>query len=501
MGFISANRLRAIEKFASGRLMPSEPLTRLHPRLKQSLKPTWIAAFVVSLILVLTALLVKLDGHPHTDWQQFLGRFHPAVVHLPIAILLLVPLFELAAYFRPTLRETALMLLLLALPVCVLAVLLGYLLAYGSGTSGAVVTTHLWSATILTIVVMLCLLVRPSWTAGTMPYAYPVLLACAALLTAWTGHQGGSITYGKNYLIEYAPFGTHSAAKTSAYGSSFYSAHLQPVFDANCVACHSDSKIKGGLRLDSYSRLMKGGEEGFVIVAGKPDQSALFKRITLPPTDKHFMPTDGKSPLKLEEIAWIKAWIQDGASETAATVAGVALAAEHNDVALPQVGDYSKLAAQIATIEKALNIRLGPVSMKPGDGLILNAVDAGLTFGDAQLAQLDRLAPYIVEAELGRTSVTDASFDTLAKFTHLRALHVEDTAVTGTNLNKLTHLAELSYLNLSGTKVTQAAIASTTSMKSLHHLYVFNTPAQPTLEAPHPAPTPVSAKSTTSSSL
>ncbi len=32
--------------------------------------------------------------------------------------------------------------------------------------------------------------------------------------------------------------------------------------------------------------------------------------------------------------------------------------------------------------------------------------------------------PYIVEAELGRTAVTDASFDTLKQFTHLRALHL-----------------------------------------------------------------------------
>lgn len=480
--------------------MPSEPSTRLRSRLKPSLKPTWIAALVVSLILVLMPRLLKLDGHTHTDWQQFLGRFHPAVVHLPIAILLLVPLFELAANFRPTLRETATILLFLALPACLLAVVLGYLLAYGSGTSGAVVTTHLWSATVLTIVVMLCLLARPSWTAGTMPYAYPALLACAALLTAWTGHQGGSITYGKNYLTEYAPFGTPSAAKANASGSSFYSAHLQPVFDAHCVACHSDSKIKGGLRLDSYTRLMKGGEEGSVIVAGKPYQSILLKRITLLPTDKHFMPTDGKPPLKPEEISWIKAWIQDGASENAATVAGVTLAAEHKDVPLPQVGDYSKLAAQIAQFEKALNIRLLPVSVNSGDGLTLNAVDAGRTFGDAQLAQLDKLAPYIVEAELGRTGVTDASFDTLAKFTHLRTLHVEDTPITGANLNKLTPLAELSYLNLSGTKVTQAALVPTTSMKNLHHLYVFNTPAQPIPEVLHPAPTPVSTKATTSPS-
>ena len=82
------------------------------------------------------------------------------------------------------------------------------------------------------------------------------------------------------------------------------------------------------------------------------------------------------------------------------------------------------------------------------------------SFGDAQLAQFQKFAPYIVEAELGRTAVTNASFDTLGKFTHLRALHLEGTAVTGDGLAKLAPLSQLTYLNLSGTKVTEAALGS-----------------------------------------
>ncbi len=84
-----------------------------------------------------------------------------------------------------------------------------------------------------------------------------------------------------------------------------------------------------------------------------------------------------------------------------------------------------------------------PVSRNLGDGLILNTVDAGAKFGDAQLAGLVRFAPYIVEAELGRTSVTDGCFATLGKFSHLRALHLEGTAVTGAGLAKLTQLPQL----------------------------------------------------------
>jgi Leucine-rich repeat (LRR) protein len=120
-----------------------------------------------------------------------------------------------------------------------------------------------------------------------------------------------------------------------------------------------------------------------------------------------------------------------------------------------------------------------PVSGNPEDGLILFTVDAAGSFGDAQLAQFQKFAPYIVEAELGRTAVTDASFDTLKQFTHLRALHLEETHVTGDGLAKLAPLSRLTYLNLSGTQVTEEAARPLSSMKNLRHLYLYNTPAQP----------------------
>jgi hypothetical protein len=110
---------------------------------------------------------------------------------------------------------------------------------------------------------------------------------------------------------------------------------------------------------------------------------------------------------------------------------------------------------------------------------VLYTVDAASSFGDAQLQQFQKFAPYIVEAELARTAVTNASFDTLAKFIRLRALHLEGTKITGDGLAKLTSLSQLTYLNLSGTQVTQAAVSPLASMKNLQHLYLYDTPAKP----------------------
>ena len=450
-----------------------------------------LAAFLLSAALLLLPWLVKLDGKPHADWEQFLGRFHPLAVHLPIGLLVLVPILEIAGVSRPALREAAGLVLALGFATGLGSLLLGFLLAYGSGETGATVSFHMWGGIGLTICVLLCVLVRPFWASGALPLAYPLLLTCVLLALIWTAHEGGSITHGSNYLIEYMPASLkrltpwkRSQAEASN-ATSFYTKRIHPILDANCVSCHGESKTSGGLRVDSYDQLMKGGKDGPAIVPGNPGKSLLLYRVTLPASHKQFMPAEGKPPLRAEEIAWIRAWVQQGASRTDATVAGVSIRGPQSEAPLIPVGDYSKLIPEIQQMEQGQGAKLIPVSSRPSDGLVLYTVDVASSFGDAQLANFQKFSPYIVEAELGRTAVTNASFNTLAKFTNLRAIHLEDTKVTGDGLAKLASLSQLTYLNLSGTEVTQAAIAPLTSMKGLRQIYLFNTPAQP-VEASEP---------------
>jgi uncharacterized membrane protein len=447
-------------------------------------KLIWAASLLASVTLLLLPFVVHLDGKTHADWQQFLGRFHPLVVHLPIGLILLLPVLEAGGRFRPALREAAMLVLSLSLFSCVLALTLGYLLAYGSGDAGLNVTRHMWGGILLTLAVLACALVRPWWTAGGMRGVYPGLLVGVLLLLAWTAHQGGSLTHGNNYLTEYLPrplkhltgIGTVQA-KAFAHPDSFYAKHIYPILDANCIGCHGEAKSKGGLQMDSYEMLMRGGQDGPVVVAGAPEKSLLLQRVTLPVDHKKFMPAEGKPPLKPQEIAWIQAWIQQGASPELKTLAGISMPVEEEP--LPQVADYSGKMTEIAQAARLAGVTLVPMSRNFGDGLILNTVDAGAKFGDAQLVSLTPFAPYIVEAELGRTSVTDACLPTLAQFKHLRAIHLEGTALTGAGLTELTHLPQLRYLNLSQTRVTEAAVTPLTSMKGLRHLYLYDTPAQP----------------------
>jgi mono/diheme cytochrome c family protein/uncharacterized membrane protein len=455
----------------SGKFLPNSKTTRI----------AWMASLAFSVGLAFLPWLIKLDGNPHADWQQFLGRFHPLAVHLPIAFLLLVPMLEIAGTFRPPLREAAGFVLGLAFASSVLALTLGMLLAYGSGNTGTLVTRHMAGAIALTIGLLLCSLARPWWIERSVPIFYPALLACMIPLLFWTADQGGSITHGSNYLTAYMPARLKrlTLLNTKTPPSSFYAMHINPIFDSNCATCHGAAKSKGGLRLDSFDFVMKGGKDGSVIIAGDPDRSPLLRRVTLPSDHKQFMPAEGRPPLRAEDIALIKAWIQQGASPTATVLAGISTGDERQELPLQPVGDYSALMPEIRQMQQTQGAKLIPVSSKPEDGLILFTVDASGGFGNAQLAQFQKFAPYIVEAELGRTAVTNASFDTLKQFTHLRALHLEETRITGDGLAKLASLSQLTYLNLSGTQVTEDSVRPLSSMKNLRHLYLYNTPARP----------------------
>ena len=201
----------------------------------------------------------------------------------------------------------------------------------------------MWGGIALTICVLFCVLARRAWLAGEVPWVYPALLACVLVLLTWTADQGGALTHGSNYLTQYMPAsikrltGLGAAGRAPSAGS-FYARHIDPVFDANCVACHGEGKVKGGLRLDSYDALMKGGKDGAVIVAGQPDKSLLLVRVTLPPDHKQFMPAEGKPPLRPEEIDWIKAWIEQGASPTVTQLAGVFIREEAPDLPVATCG-------------------------------------------------------------------------------------------------------------------------------------------------------------------
>jgi len=444
----------------------------------------WFGLLGAAVVLAPLPFLLRLDGRPHADWLQFVGRFHPLLVHLPIGMLVLLPLLEIAGTTRPALREAAGFVLQIAVAACAITFVFGILLAYGSGVTGSTVTRHMWGGIVLLIELLVCLTVRPAWAAALVQRVYPAVLAGTLLTLTWTAHFGGSLTHGSDYLVRYIPgplkrfIPSRSVGSDAAYAGSVYLRRIHPIFGAKCIACHGGSKEQAGLRLDLYELVMKGGKDGAIVAPRNPDGSLLLQRVTLSPSDQHFMPAEGRAPLSPDEISAIRAWILAGASPTATSVPGIMMAAGNAELPLEPVGDYSNLMNDIRQMQQSSGAKLVPVSARASDGLILRTVDVAASFDDAQLARFERFAPFIVEAELGHTAVSDSCLDAISKFTHLRALHLEGTALTGRSLAKLTPLSHLTYLNLGGTKVTSTALAPLKNMPNLHRIYLFDTPAE-----------------------
>src|SRR5579859_2359043 len=86
---------------------------------------------------------------------------------------------------------------------------------------------------------------------------------------------------------------------------TLWATKVQPLLDVNCVKCHGPLQQKGGLELDSIEMLLKGGDDGAVIVPGKPEASLLFKNLQ-PDADPHMPP---KKQLGEKERAAVCEWI------------------------------------------------------------------------------------------------------------------------------------------------------------------------------------------------
>jgi len=90
---------------------------------------------------------------------------------------------------------------------------------------------------------------------------------------------------------------------------------IRPILSANCFHCHGNDRTTRmvGLRLDVKEGLYSTRRAGPVIVAGKPEKSLLYQRITAKEAARRMPPPQAHKVLKPEEIAAIRKWIEAGA--------------------------------------------------------------------------------------------------------------------------------------------------------------------------------------------
>jgi hypothetical protein len=88
---------------------------------------------------------------------------------------------------------------------------------------------------------------------------------------------------------------------------------IQPIFQSRCYSCHGEKKQESGLRLDLKSAALKGGDHGPLFLPKKSAASLLIQVTANTHPEIARMPKKG-APLTLEQIALLRAWIDQGAS-------------------------------------------------------------------------------------------------------------------------------------------------------------------------------------------
>ncbi|HVM48958.1 MAG TPA: c-type cytochrome domain-containing protein [Candidatus Acidoferrum sp.] len=255
------------------------------------------------------------------DLAQFFGHFHPMLVHLPIGGLVLLAALELSAIFLgyKGIAENRRAVVIFATVAALVAAACGWLLAGGGGYESKLLFRHrlfgLGVAAACLGTTALCVFNRLR--------AYRAALALTLILLIVAGHLGGELSHGSGFLTQYAPgplralLGAPAAPKAiqaaPAGGASLFAEVVQPILQERCVTCHGPEKQKAKLRMDSLEGVLRGGENGPVIVPGSAGRSLMIRRLLLPPEDEDHMPPDGKPQPTPAQIGVLELWINAGA--------------------------------------------------------------------------------------------------------------------------------------------------------------------------------------------
>lgn len=90
-----------------------------------------------------------------------------------------------------------------------------------------------------------------------------------------------------------------------------------PILEAKCLACHNVRTKEGALVLENVDAILKGGDSGPAVVAGKPDESLIVQLAAR--ADEPAMPPLPNSaqaqPLSPRELGVLRQWVQEGAQK------------------------------------------------------------------------------------------------------------------------------------------------------------------------------------------
>ncbi|MDN5213989.1 c-type cytochrome domain-containing protein [Fulvivirgaceae bacterium BMA12] len=432
------------------------------------------------------------DKETANEWLLFLGHFHPLVLHLPIGFLVLAFLFEFLPHFKrfEHLSVATEFTLLMGMLTAVVAAAFGYFLSLEGDYGGDLLSFHQWFGISMAIFSVVLYGLKRKKIA---PKVFRVLMIFLMLLMTATGHYGGMLTHGEDYLTTSLPtsakkiLGITVEAEDAVLAiknideAVVFRDLIMPILDKKCVKCHNTNKMKGELNLESQATILQGGENGDVLVPGNADESELIRLIRLPISDEHHMPPEGKAQLTGDEMALLEWWVKQGADFK-------------NSVAQYEKDEH--IHDILATIEANANKVVNPVMVmdinEADDAAIQKIRDKGIYISrisedtpflqarvdnvDGNLKQLlGTVKQQLLWLNLSRSNCQNEALEGLEEFSNLTRLHLQNTKIDDKAMDKISRLEYLEYLNIYGTQVSNDGISRLAGLKYLRNMYLWNT--------------------------
>ncbi len=439
----------------------------------------YIFNIVFGINILLLFLLVFENSLAIPVWLQVAGRMHPLLLHFPITLVLLFLFWHFIVVKKMAGNEWLVnidrWLLLFTAFTASITALMGLFLSKEEGYDFNALQLHKWSGIAIAII-------TTAWYAYSewvqkIPWLHYTIAGLSICTILFTGHQGGTITHGPNFLL--APIQPVAQETILFTDAEVYTHLVQPILQTKCYSCHNEKKSKGELRMDTEALLLKGGKNGILWDSAAPDLGLLMGRVHLPLENKKHMPPIGKPQLTDMEIQILAAWIKKGANlKTKLTDLSA-------DDELRMIGQekFSKSALDEFDFDPASSAALKKLNTDYRVITPLSKTSPALqvdffspaAFSLNQLNELLEIKTQVVSLNLNKMPIQDDALGIIAQFTNLRKLNLSFTQITGKALGKLNKLASLQQLSLSGTKVEKKDILGLASLKNLSQLFIWNT--------------------------
>ena len=366
------------------------------------------------------------------------------------------------------------MLLTISCLTALLTAITGFLLGLENQTKGDLLFWHQWMGVAVALG-----LVGWYWLASQgydQHIATKGIGVVLLLLIGFTGHYGGMITHGEDFL---ALPGSKRPEKIPE-NPLIYEHVVDRIIEDNCLSCHNPNKTKGELLMTSLEHILDGGESGNTLVPGQPEESELIRRLRLPLEDEDHMPPEGETPLSNSEIEIIERWIALGASDS--------LRLEHlesNDplaVLIKEMMEPDPLekwsgltVVADSTIKRLSSDYLTITRMANTTNALRVAMYKPPEYDPISLLNLQPISENIVELDLSGLPIGTKEMNLVAGLRNLEWLEIDGTPITDSDIDTLKVLSKLRLVKVFETQIGNKSIDLLKNWKDLQQLYLWQT--------------------------